>query len=104
MPLTTMIRSWASTADSGDSSTACVQLKIVVFAPMPSARISTATPVNAGRRMNIRHANLRSCTIMRGLQWKARSCSACGRAPEARERRHTACATGPRDSPVSQCA
>jgi hypothetical protein len=104
MPLTTMIRSWPSTAESGDSSTACVQLKIVVLAPMPSARISTATPVNAGRRMNIRQANFRSCTIMRGLQWKARSCSACGMAPEARAIRQPACATGPRDSRATHCA
>ena len=31
------MRSWRATPASGDSSTACVQLKIVVLAPMPSA-------------------------------------------------------------------
>jgi hypothetical protein len=83
-PRTTRIRSWRATPDSGDSSSACVQLKIVVFAPMPRPRISTATAVKAGRRTNIRHANLRSCRIMRGLQSENRSWIACGAAPDAR--------------------
>src|SRR5881392_1092057 len=45
---------------SGRSSTAFTTLKMAVFAPMPSARVSTATAVKPGFFSSWRKANLRS--------------------------------------------
>jgi hypothetical protein len=45
---------------AGRSSTALMTLKIAVFAPMPSASVSTATAVKPGFLSNCRQANRRS--------------------------------------------
>jgi len=41
---------------SGRSTTALTMLKMAVFAPMPSARVSVATAVNPGFFLNMRAA------------------------------------------------
>jgi len=41
---------------SGRSITACTTVKIAVFAPMPSASVSTAAMVNPGARRSMRLA------------------------------------------------
>src|SRR5439155_7684992 len=50
---------------SGRSKTALTTLKIAVFAPMPSASVSTATAVKPGFFSNWRKANLRSFITQR---------------------------------------
>src|SRR5438477_6001362 len=54
-----MIRS-AAGYGSGRSKTALTMLKIAVFAPIPSASVSTATRVNPGDLRSWRKANFRS--------------------------------------------
>ena len=46
---------------SGASRTALDTVKTAALAPMPSARVSTATAVNEGRRRRLRNAMRRSC-------------------------------------------
>ena len=46
------------------NSSVLMTLKMAVFAPMPSARVSTATAVKPGFFSNWRKANLRSFIIM----------------------------------------
>src|SRR5438034_2680088 len=48
--------------ESGRNKTALTTLKMAVFAPMPSASVSTATAVKPGFFSNWRMANLRSFT------------------------------------------
>src|SRR5437773_578136 len=50
---------------SGRSSTALTKLKMAVFAPMPSASVSTATAVKPGFFSNWRKANFRSFITQR---------------------------------------
>src|SRR5437879_8605352 len=46
---------------SGRSRTPLTKLKIAVFAPMPRARVRTATVVNPGDLLSMRTAKRRSC-------------------------------------------
>src|SRR5205823_8931872 len=57
---------------SGRSNTALTTLKIAVFAPMPSASVSTATAVKPGFFSNWRRANLRSFVVR--CQWSVICC------------------------------
>src|ERR1044072_8800287 len=52
-----VIKRSGSLAASGRNNTALTTLKIAVFAPMPSASVSTAIAVNAGFFANPRNAN-----------------------------------------------
>src|SRR3989442_11352396 len=49
---------------SGRSSTPYTTVKIAVLAPMPSARVNTATDVNPGLFASIRAAYRRSCQMV----------------------------------------
>src|SRR6266516_2959447 len=54
--------------ESGRSKTALTTLKMAVFAPMPSASVSTATAVKLGFFNNWRQANLRSFIVQTRLK------------------------------------
>ena len=69
---------------SGFRRTPYTRLNMAVFAPMPSASVSTASAVNAGRPSSVRTPNLRSCQSISTLHCCERSHKACAKAPAAR--------------------
>src|SRR6185312_16389705 len=68
---------------SGRNSTASTTLKMAVFAPMPSASVSTATAVKPGFFSNWRKANLRSFMAQR--LHRIEFCGAASRQPAGQQ-------------------
>ena len=59
--LTRMANTWAGSAiPAGCRNNPLITLKITAFAPMPSAKVSTATAVKPGFFANMRRPNFRS--------------------------------------------